>query len=312
MAAKYPSAKWRPIARNFTNRRRVRTRGIILHTTASKGATSMFSWFSTVAARASSHLHVADNGTVEQYVDLDKISWTTGAASDTTIGIETQGDGRGPWTEAQLDALEDTLVYLCRRYNIPARVMTSSRASEQGIGWHRLGIDGNFPATGILRGRNQRGGGESWSSSRGKVCPGDKRILQIPALVAAVHERLDIGGDDLDIDGIAGELTFKEWQRQLGTKPDGKVSTPESQMVYELEETLNRKNGKGGFKLTAGPLGLDGGLDDRDWKAIQKLLNVWGDRGAITLSAGPLKITGRPDRRTIKALQKSLNAKLWR
>lgn len=311
MATKIPSAKWRPIARNFTNRRRIRTRGVILHTTASKKATSMFGWFSNVAARASSNLHIADDGTIEQYVDLDKIAWTTGAASDTTIGIETQGDGTDPWTDAQLDALEDTLVHICRRYGIPARQMTSSRASEQGIGWHRLGVDGHFPATGILRGRNQRGGGESWSSSRGKVCPGDARIKQIPALVDAVADRLALTGDQLDTDGVLGPLSYAEWQRQLGTHPDGKVSTPESQMVYELERTLNAKNGHGGFTLTAGPLGLDGGLDHRDWVAVQKLLNVWIARKAITANR-PLELTGRPDRRTSIVLQRSLNAELWK
>ena len=189
MTTKYPGAKWRPIKRNFTDRKRARTDGIILHVTASTAA-SQHDWFNNPAADASSHLHIALDGTVEQYVDLDKIAWTSGDGSARTIGIETAGTGSGSWTKAQLDALEDALVWLCERYRVPVRLMESSRSTERGIGWHRLGIDGNFPASGLLAGRTQRGGGEKWSKSRGKVCPGDARIRQIPALVERVAARL--------------------------------------------------------------------------------------------------------------------------
>ena len=191
---RYPGAKWRPISRNFTDRERSRTDGIILHVTASTAA-SQHGWFNNPASGASSHLHIALDGTVEQYVDLDKIAWTSGDGSARTIGIETAGTGSGSWTKAQLDALEKALVWLCERYRVPVRLMGSSRSTERGIGWHRLGIDGNFPATGLLAGRAQRGGGEKWSKSRGKVCPGDARIRQIPALV----ERVKSQGDDMAI-----------------------------------------------------------------------------------------------------------------
>lgn len=190
MTLKYAPAKWRPIPRNFTDRKRSETRGVILHTTASTAA-SQFGWFSSPKAAASSHLHVALDGTVEQYVDLDKIAWTSGAASGTTVGIETAGTGKESWTPAQVEAITAFLVWACKRWDIPARAMTSSLASERGIGWHRLGIDGNFPALpSLLAGRNQRGKGESWSKSTGKVCPGDKRIQQIPGIVAEVQKRL--------------------------------------------------------------------------------------------------------------------------
>lgn len=186
---RYPAARWRPISRNFTDRKRTRTDGIILHVTASTAA-SQHGWFNNPSSGASSHLHIALDGTVEQYVDLDKIAWTSGDGSARTIGIETAGTGSGSWTKAQLDALEDALVWLCERYRVPVRLMESSRPTERGIGWHRLGIDGNFPASGLLAGRTQRGGGEKWSKSRGKVCPGDARIRQIPALVERVAARL--------------------------------------------------------------------------------------------------------------------------
>ena len=57
------------------------------------------------------------------------------------------------------------------------------------MGWHRLGIDGNFPqAPGQLLG-GRVVGGEHWSTSVGKECPTDRRIRQfveetLPAAVA--------------------------------------------------------------------------------------------------------------------------------
>lgn len=187
----YPGATWRPIPRNYTPRARATTRGVILHTTASATATSMHSWFSNPRALASSHFHVDSAGRVEQYVDADQIAWTTGSANGSTVGIETQGDGTTPWTPAQVAALVNLLAWLCRTYDIPARAMTSSLPTERGIGWHRLGIDGNFPALpSVLAGRNQRGRGDLWSSARGKVCPGDARIHQIAGIVADVAKAL--------------------------------------------------------------------------------------------------------------------------
>jgi len=186
VTTKYPGAKWRPIKHNFTDRKRTRTDAIVLHVTGSDAA-SQFGWFNNPAADASSHLHIALDGTVEQYVDLDKIAWTSGEGNARTIGIETAGTGSGSWTTAQLDALKDAIAWLAKRYNIPLRLMASSKPTERGIGWHRLGIDGNFPALpSILAGRKQRGGGESWSKAAGKVCPGDKRIKQIPALLERI------------------------------------------------------------------------------------------------------------------------------
>lgn len=184
--ARYPGAVWRPIARNFTNTTRTRTRAVILHTTASAKATSMFGWFNTPGANASSHFHVDDNGRVEQYVDARKIAWTSGVGNSTTIGIETQGDGTKPWTDAQMRALAALVRWCAREYGFRLRRMGSSRPGATGVGTHRLGIDGNFPATGIQRGRQQRakkGLGESWSSARGKICPGYDRQAQWPLVV---------------------------------------------------------------------------------------------------------------------------------
>ena len=180
--ARMPGAVWRPIARNYT--RRVTNKNcVILHTTASAAATSMHGWFSNPSAQSSSHFHVDFNGRIEQYVDTAYMSWANAAANSRSVTVETQGSGSESWTAAQVKAIVRIIQWARKAHPaIPLRQMNSSAASEKGIGWHRLGVNGNF-GSGILRGRNQRGGGQVWSSAYGKVCPGTKRIKQIPSII---------------------------------------------------------------------------------------------------------------------------------
>lgn len=182
--ARYSGATWRPVP--WANARDDNTEAtiVVLHVTATNAA-SQFNYFLT-SRKACSHFHVALDGDVEQYIDTDKLSAADYEGSDNAISIETAGLGDGEWTKAQFAALVKLLAWIHRAHDIPLTLKTTSSQSP-GIGWHRLGITGNFPSLpSILAGRNQRGyAGEAWSLSGGKVCPGDKRIKQIPALVAA-------------------------------------------------------------------------------------------------------------------------------
>lgn len=105
---------------------------------------------------------------------------------------------------------------------------------------------------------------------------------------------------------VMNKTAYKRWQQQLGVTADG-IFGPGS--VTDLQETLNRKNGKGGFSLKR-PLKVDGIPGARTWAATQQLINVWARRGDIGLKR-PLKVTGELDARTAMALRKSLNANLW-
>ena len=55
-----------------------------------------------------------------------------------------------------------------------------SRPGTRGVGYHRLGCD-PYRVT----------GGELWSSSYGKVCPGDARIAQLPGLIDRARRIVD-------------------------------------------------------------------------------------------------------------------------
>ena len=186
---RYPGASWAPINRNYTARPRHATRGVILHVAASE-ASSLRGWFNNPAAQASSHLYVRRDGSAEQYVPMDASAWTSGSASYTTIGVETQGGATGPWTPEQMEALARICAWAHTTYGVPLQAMASSKANQRGIGWHRLGV---AATTDQLRRGISQTGGPLWSKSAGKVCPGDQRIRQIPTIIARAKQ---LAGDN--------------------------------------------------------------------------------------------------------------------
>lgn len=177
----YPKANKRPININYTMTKTAKN-AVLLHSSASDGLSSLYSFFNNPSTQASSHFHVDFSGNVEQYIDTDHVSWANRDGNSRSVTIETQGSGEGPWTQAQMNAMAKLIRWICATHRIPLRIMENSHTSTSGVGWHRIGIDGNFPSSGLLRGRNARGGGEVWSGF-GKTCPGDDRILQVPRLI---------------------------------------------------------------------------------------------------------------------------------
>lgn len=268
--ARYPGATWRPITANLGGPL-TRYDCAILHVDAG-GAASLFGQFNNPDANASAHFYVTYSGKVEQYADTNRQTWTSGAARSRSIGIETQGLGPGKWTDAQVKALAQLLVWLHKTHGIPLVLMPNSRLSAKGIGCHRYGVDGNFPALPSPQaGRIQRGGGELWSSSRGKECPGNARVLQIPTIIAmaktllggavepkpqvqpASENPLHLLLDDahrgklqstlgVKVDRQVGPDTSGALQKALGTPIDRVISNP-STAIRGLQTFLNAKLG---------------------------------------------------------------------
>ncbi|KZM36073.1 N-acetylmuramoyl-L-alanine amidase [Oerskovia enterophila] len=160
-----------------------------LHVAVSEAA-SLFGFFN-VGGQVDSHFYVRRDGTFEQYVNTDDNAFADLEGNDATISIETQGGvtnpNTEPWTPAQAERLAQLYAWCAVQHRIQVKLATSSALGEpsRGLSWHRLGIDGDFPALpSILAGREQRGGGMYYSRSRGKLCPGDTKIGQIPAIFA--------------------------------------------------------------------------------------------------------------------------------
>jgi len=190
----YPGAKVRLLSREYAGYNALtiynRTN---LHVAVSLAST-LFGYFNR-AYKPSSHYYVLKSGKIIQYVDTSRQAEADLEGNDATLSVETQGGLTNaqtePWTPAQVEALAQLHAFHHKTHGILLRLATDSKIgdSSKGLSWHRLGIDGNFPSLpSMLAGRMQRGGGMHYSTSRGKTCPGDAKILQIPDILARAKE----------------------------------------------------------------------------------------------------------------------------
>lgn len=181
-----PGAIRKPISRNYSRGRRT-TRGVILHVAVSEQP-SLHGYFNTPGVNASSHFYVRRDGTVEQYVSGADWSWTSGAASSSTIGVETQGMGAGKWTPQQVESLARICAWAHKTYGVPLQAMRSSKSTERGIGYHAQGVAKN--QTQKTKGISQTGG-QLWSKAIGKTCPGPERVKQVPEVIARAKQLVE-------------------------------------------------------------------------------------------------------------------------
>lgn len=150
-----------------------------LHVAVSE-ADSLFGYFSRSDVGVVSHFYVRRDGTVEQYVDTRYQAAADLDGNDASISVETEGgvhNAQGePWSAAQLASLAKIFAWAVEVHGIPARLAENSLpgAPSRGLSWHRLGVD-----------PWRVSGGMRYSKSRGKICPGDAKISQIPGILAA-------------------------------------------------------------------------------------------------------------------------------
>ena len=180
---RYPDAVWRPPPGMYVGPVRQKTDLVIWHVDAGN-AESLYGWWNQAGSgQNGSHFFVKKDGTVEQYAPIDRIVWTSGNGSLRSVGIETQGYAAGEWTPAQRAALIKLTRWLCSVLGIPRVMAPNSKLTSRGIGWHRQGV----PATQAQKANKvSQTGGELWSSSVGKVCPGPDREKQIPHMVGEI------------------------------------------------------------------------------------------------------------------------------
>jgi hypothetical protein len=212
--ARYPNAHWRPV-QGLANDPPITPIGVILHVSGSE-ATSLHGWFDGPSGGIESHLHIARDGTVEQYRDTQREadanykgnSWMEGGKRLGFLSVETQGVAAGEWTPEQLTEIRRFLAWASRTHGFPLRVAPSYRSP--GVGWH------------VMWGAGE--GTDSWSNARGKVCPGRDRIRQfhtdlIPWMARPVTPASNPGSttqeDDMTVDEFKAALKNDKELRQL-------------------------------------------------------------------------------------------------
>jgi hypothetical protein len=182
-----PGARWAPIDVGNRAARR-KGRGLVLHVAVS-GATDLRPSLPPSTRPSDWHFYLPKDPlpTGErfwQYIDLDVQCWSDSWGNGTLPAAESHG-GLGtaeqvnaePWTANQIEAAATIYAYLHQTEGAPLQVMPNSLAGSTGLACHRFGIDPWRVA-----------GGESWTSSRGKLCPGDAKVAQLPAVLARAVE----------------------------------------------------------------------------------------------------------------------------
>ncbi|WP_325713760.1 peptidoglycan recognition protein family protein [Pseudonocardia sp.] len=190
-------ARYQPGQRNCILMAAYRRYG--LHTAVSS-ASSLYNYFA-VSGRATSHFYIPADGSVEQYIDTKFRSTAHLNGNHDTITVETQDIG-GPfpkwntngsdvpaWTKQQVEALAKLGAWLHRTHGIRLQLCPNSKPGSLGFAYHRQGID-----------PWRVSGGEFWSKARGKVCPGDRRVAQIPQIVNRSRQLVTgVAGGDTDV-----------------------------------------------------------------------------------------------------------------
>lgn len=128
---------------------------IILHTYAG-GGTSLYNWFNRESTDASAHYAVMYSGAVEQYVEDANMAWHAGTTAGNglpnnnweSIGIEHQ-DNNDPASGGRTNELYESsaqlVAMLCKKYNIPCRLLSEGEKWGNGIALHRYYANKSCP-----------------------------------------------------------------------------------------------------------------------------------------------------------------------
>jgi len=231
----YPGAVRRPVARlnpGGSIAQQITPRRAIFHTAVS-GARSLFDYFNQPGNPCSTW-YVAADGYCEQYVDTNYRAPAQLEGNHDCLSWETQDiDGPFPawsgsdvpaWTSAQVERLADIAAWVNREHGIPLMLLPDSKGGRTGYGYHRQGINPwRVPS------------GELWSNATGKACPGDRRIAQIPQILAAAQ------GDDVpltyeEIEALAKRTAEHVWGIASGGYQIGQNTYRTQTMVATLTD----------------------------------------------------------------------------
>jgi hypothetical protein len=138
-----------------------------------------------------------------------------------------------PLSGDQVEACAKILAWAHKVHGVPLQLCPDSRPGSRGLAYHRQGCDGNFGGPGV-RFPGRVSGGEKWSTSFGKICPRDKRIAQLPAILKRAKEL--VSGDDMtpeDFQKISAEM------RKV-VKEELAIERPKSAAAVWLHQLTNR------------------------------------------------------------------------
>lgn len=230
--SRMPGATWKPLAADWNSQPRMSAHDIFcIHTMVGglDGTDSLFRVNNGPGYDGTeSHFGVGGDGTKVQWQDIRYQADANYLGNGRVISSENADHGPQfpawtgsdvpPLTPAQIEANAQILAWvsspaahadcpptwICHREGIPLVLIPDSKPGRRGVAPHRWGVPGYVVV-----------GGELWSTSRGKACPGDRRIAQIPQIILRAR---DIAAGNTD-----SPFSLMESEMQLVKTPDGKV-----------------------------------------------------------------------------------------
>jgi hypothetical protein len=182
-----PGATWRPLPQTHSPMQRYDV--VCIHTMVGTldGTDGYFR-----RSGISSHFGTGGDGRIYQWLDTKVQSGANYRGNHRCISIEnadigpefsawnTNDGGAVPaFTGPQIEAIAKIVAWACKTHGIPCVPCPDSRPTSRGVGYHRQGVIGYMVS-----------GGEQWSTSVGKVCPGNRRIAQIPQIITRARQIL--------------------------------------------------------------------------------------------------------------------------
>jgi len=199
-----------------------------------------------------SHFGIGARGEIIQWQDLDFTADANLDGNHHVISIETadsgipfrdwEGTNVPAWTEAQIESIVELVSWLCGHFDIPTSLIPDTKPGRRGIGYHRQGIEGSFQ-DGLVS------GGERWSTSNGKVCPGDRRVEQLRTKIIPAVKQSQSGTGEAESQQDVIVLDHIVRAAQVSVSPS--VRIVEKALVAEHLLDANRSEGMWGPITTA-------------------------------------------------------------
>jgi hypothetical protein len=184
--SRMPGAIWRPLAASTS---RIVSYDILCAHTMVGSLAGTDSYFRQ-GSGVNSHFGTGGDGTIYQWVDTAFRSGANLNGNHHIISIENadMGPGFAAWntndgsavpafTPAQIEANAKIAAWANKEHGIPLELIPDAKPGRRGVGYHRQGVPGYMVA-----------GAERWSNATGKVCPGNRRIAQIPQIIARAKQ----------------------------------------------------------------------------------------------------------------------------
>lgn len=206
---RYPGGQWRPLGPQTQGRMGAHD-VICLHTmVGSLDGTDRY-FRDAGYGGTESHFGTGPTGAIYQWQDCDYTADANLDGRPYVLSIE-NADVGPPWpawntndggavpafTDQQIEANAQIIAWLSRpethggcpagwacHRGIPLTLIPNTRREHRGIGYHAQGVPGN----GLVS------GGVQWSNAVGKVCPGRRRIAQVPQIIDRARQIVGGGG----------------------------------------------------------------------------------------------------------------------